>query len=77
MSELTELKEKWETFEGTQRDGKIGIYIGGEEEIYTGAVRWFAVAGNNLVDVNAAELRELAANALAAAAELDALTGAG
>ena len=34
-------------------------------------------AGNNLVDVNAAELRELAANALAAAAELDALTGAG
>jgi len=53
------------------------IYIGGEEEIYTGAVRWFAVAGNNLVDVNAAELRELAANALAAAAELDALTGAG
>jgi hypothetical protein len=50
------------------------LNIGQGESWFTGDTR---SAGNNLVDVNAAELRELAANALAAAAELDALTGAG
>jgi hypothetical protein len=70
--------EWWECFAGTLREGKVlDIHIGGEREIHTGAVRYFAVAGNDLVDVTAAELRELGANALAAADELDALTGAG